>query len=110
MTLRARLVLALGSAALLPMAVTVGVPLLRAGARARAQREARLAASARQADRVLVRERAALTAAVDRAALDATLAAAASPLPLTEDPAAPAPTAFASSSALRELAARHRLD
>ena len=110
MTLRARLVLALGSAALLPMAVTVGVPLLRAGARAGEQVEARLGASARQAERVLAREREALAAAVQRAALDPTLAAATAPIPPVEDPTAPAPTALAGSPALRELAARHRLD
>ena len=110
MTLRARLVLALGCAALLPMAVTVGVPLLRAGARAGEEVEARLSASARQAERVLSREREALAAAVARAALDSTLAAAAAPLPPVEDPEAPGPTAFASSAALRDLAARHRLD
>ncbi|HEX5044312.1 MAG TPA: ATP-binding protein [Candidatus Polarisedimenticolaceae bacterium] len=110
MTLRARLVLALGSAALLPTAVTVGVPLLRAGARAGEQVEARLAASSRQAARVLARERAALAAAVDRAALDSTLAGAAIPPSPVEDAGAPGPTAFASSAPLRELAARHRLD
>jgi signal transduction histidine kinase len=125
MSLRARLVLALGFAALLPMAVTVGVPLLRAGARANQEVEARLAASSRQAARVLAREREALAAAVPRAALDEGLVVAAQQVAADAaavraawsaaetggaDPPIPAPLVLASSPALHAVAARYRLD
>lgn len=117
MTLRARLALALASAALLPMAVTIGVPLLRAGARAEQEVEARLAASSRQAGRVLGREREAVAAAVPRAALDPALASAAQQVAadaaaaeVTAGLSEPPAIVLASSPALRDVAARHRLD
>lgn len=110
MTLRARLVLALVAAALLPMAVTVGVPLLRAGARADQETEARLAASSRQAARVLAREREALNDAVSRVALDDSLVVAAQQVAADAAAMTPPLVVPASSAALRQVAARHRLD
>ena len=57
MSLRARLALAMMVAALLPMVVVVGVPLARAGARAREESERRLDLARRQARFVIERTR-----------------------------------------------------
>lgn len=70
MSLRARLVCTLVLTALVPMAVTVGVPLLRADARAAQEVARRLDLASRQARLVLERERGATGSAVTRAALD----------------------------------------
>src|SRR5262245_48355114 len=70
MTLRVRLILALVIAALLPLAVAVGVPLLRAGRRAQDDAARRLDLAERQA-RVLVSQLEQQTGALaDRAAYD----------------------------------------
>ncbi len=68
MTLRNRLVLALMLAAVLPMAVLVGVPLVRAERRVRAEAESRLDLARRQAAFLVDRERRAVVERLVRAA------------------------------------------
>ena len=70
MTLRARIVALLLLAALLPMAVVLVVPLLRAGRRADEETARRVAQARRQAEILLAREKAAASESADRAATD----------------------------------------
>lgn len=69
MSLRLRLVLALVSAAILPMVVVVAVPWLKAEAPARQETESRLRSAERQAESLVAQRRAEAEAAFDRAAL-----------------------------------------
>ena len=69
MSLRLRLVLALVTAALLPMVVVVAVPWLKAEAPARKESESRLRAAERQAEALIAQKRAEAEGAFDRAAL-----------------------------------------
>lgn len=68
MTLRARIVIALVLAALIPMAVVLAVPLVQAEKRAAEETRGRLAQTRVQASILLDQERAAARAAADRAA------------------------------------------
>ena len=68
MTLRTRIVAALVFAALIPMAVVIAAPLVRAGRRAKDDTAHRRTAARVQAGILLDKERAASRAAADRAA------------------------------------------
>jgi signal transduction histidine kinase len=70
MSLRLKLVFALILAALLPMAVVVGVPLLRAGKEAQAETVLRLERAHRQAEILIRRHERDATAAIEQAASD----------------------------------------
>lgn len=70
MTLRATLVLALTFAALLPMAVVVGWPILQAGSRAEEETAERLAAARRQVTILIERRKDDTASRMDQVAAD----------------------------------------